>query len=68
MDLPRLAVPLHLVVASEDRAVQPEHGLKVRDLVPGATVTYLRGVGHLAHEERPREIADLILSSLSLPP
>lgn len=63
--LPCLAVPLHLVIASDDRAVQPEHGLKVRDRVPGATVTYLRGVGHLAHEERPREIADLILASLA---
>jgi magnesium chelatase accessory protein len=63
--LPRLAVPLHLVVAGEDRAVAPEHGLQVRDRVPGAAATYLRGVGHLAHEERPREIADLILSSLA---
>jgi len=63
--LPRLAVPLHLVLASEDRAVLPEHGLKVRDRVPGAIVSYLRGVGHLAHEERPREIADLILASLA---
>lgn len=62
--MPRLAAPLHLVVAGEDRAVPPEHGLKVRDRVPGAAVTYLRGVGHLAHEERPREIADLILASL----
>jgi magnesium chelatase accessory protein len=59
-DLLRLAVPLLLVVASDDRAVMPETGLSVRDRVPGARVTYLRNLGHLAHEERPAEIADLI--------
>jgi magnesium chelatase accessory protein len=60
-DLPRLTVPLLLVVASDDRAVAPETGITVRDRVPGARVSYLRNVGHLAHEEQPAEIAELIL-------
>jgi magnesium chelatase accessory protein len=60
-DLPRLTTPLLLVVASDDRAVAPETGMTVRDRVPGARVTYVRNVGHLAHEERPTEIADLII-------
>jgi magnesium chelatase accessory protein len=60
-DLPRLAVPLLMVVASDDRAVAPETGMTVRDRVPGARISYLRNVGHLAHEERPVEIADLIV-------
>jgi magnesium chelatase accessory protein len=60
-DLPRLTVPLHMVVASDDRAVAPETGMTVRDRVPGARISYLRNVGHLAHEERPSEIAELIV-------
>jgi magnesium chelatase accessory protein len=60
-ELPRLTVPLLLVVASDDRAVAPETGITVRDRVPGARISYLRNVGHLAHEERPAEIAALIV-------
>jgi magnesium chelatase accessory protein len=60
-ELPRLTVPLLLVLASDDRAVSPETGITVRDRVPGARIKYLRNVGHLAHEERPAEIAELIV-------
>ena len=60
-DLPGLAVPLLLVVGGEDRAIPPESAFEVRRLVPTAQVEYLRGLGHLAHEERPEEIAALIV-------
>jgi magnesium chelatase accessory protein len=60
-ELPRLGVPLILVVASDDRAVAPETGITVRDRVLGARVSYLRNVGHLAHEEQPATIASLII-------
>lgn len=59
-DLPRLATPLVLVACSEDRAIKPDSAFAVRDLVAGSRVEYLRGLGHLAHEERPEEIAALI--------
>lgn len=59
-DLPSLVVPLILVSGSEDRAIAPESAFEVQAMVPGARVEYLRGVGHLAHEERPDEIAALI--------
>lgn len=52
-DMPNLAVPLFLVAAANDRSIAPEAAFTVRDLVPGATVEYLRDVGHLGHEERP---------------
>lgn len=59
-DLPGLTTPLVLVAAGDDDAVKPATAFAVERLVRGARVTYLRGVGHLAHEEQPRMIADLI--------
>lgn len=59
-DMARLAVPLVLVAAANDKSIAPETAFKVRDAVPGSTVEYLRDVGHLGHEERPDVFAALI--------
>lgn len=59
-DLPQLATPLHLIVGTHDRAVPPEQARRVQSLVPGAMLTRLAGLGHLAHEERPEEVAGVI--------
>jgi magnesium chelatase accessory protein len=59
-DLPRLAVPLVVVVGSNDKAIAPEDARRVRTLVPGATIETLRGLGHLAHEERPGDVAAIV--------
>lgn len=61
-DLPRLAVPLLQIVGANDRSVPPSTAAKVRSLLPGATIDERRGLGHLAHEERPQEIADRIVA------
>ena len=60
-DLPGLKVPLTLVTAAGDRAVPPDTAARVKALLPSAEVRSLRGVGHLAHEEKPAMIADLLL-------
>ncbi len=60
-DLPGLKVPLTLVSASGDRAVPPDTAVRVKDLLPSAEVRTLRGVGHLAHEEKPAMVADVLL-------
>lgn len=60
-DLPRLGVPLTLVVGARDRAVRPAEARRVGALVPGATIVNLPGLGHLAHEEQPDEVAGLII-------
>jgi magnesium chelatase accessory protein len=59
-DLPRLKVPLHLVVGEADTTLPPAHARRVQALLPGATCTRLPGLGHLAHEEQPARVAALI--------
>lgn len=58
--LPRLAVPLILVAGGRDRTIPPEQAEAVRRRVPGARVVRIAEAGHLAHEERPDEVAALI--------
>lgn len=60
--LPGLFVPIDLIACSEDSAVAPEEAWAVARLTPSAKVHYLRHLGHLAHEERPDILADLVLS------
>jgi len=59
-ELPRLAVPLLLIAAGGDLAVPAEVSVQVRDRVPGAKLEFVRGLGHLAHEERPEQVARII--------
>jgi magnesium chelatase accessory protein len=58
-----LAVPLVLVVGGNDQAISPEDAFTVRDRVPAAEIVLLRGLGHLAHEERPEEIAEIVIKT-----
>lgn len=60
-DLPRLAVPLVLVAAENDRAIAPAQGRAVARQVPGARLVSLSRLGHLAHEEAPEEVAALLV-------
>ncbi len=59
-DLPRLTTRLILVAGGNDKMVPPTEISRVRALVPRAETVWLRGLGHLAHEERPDEIAALL--------
>lgn len=60
-DLPRLKQKLVLLAGANDRTIRPDDAFAVRNLVPGARVITLRGLGHLAHEERPEDVARLIV-------
>jgi magnesium chelatase accessory protein len=60
-DLPQLPVALTLVTASADRAVPPATATAVRRILPAAEIRHLRGVGHLAHEEKPAMVAELLV-------
>jgi magnesium chelatase accessory protein len=59
-DLPSLKTPLLLIAGGEDRAISADEAFRVRALLPSAKIEYLRGLGHLAHEERPEQIARII--------
>ena len=61
--LPKLKTRLLLVVGGGDRAISPEDAFKVKARVPHAEVVFLRGLGHLAHEERPEEIAEIVVKA-----
>jgi magnesium chelatase accessory protein len=60
-DLPRLNLTLVLVAADNDRSISPEVAQKVREIYPQAIIERLPGLGHLAHEEQPQLVADLIM-------
>jgi magnesium chelatase accessory protein len=60
-DLRRLRTPLALVAAAGDKAVPPGSANTILKRVPNASIERLRGVGHLAHEEKPTLIFELIV-------
>jgi magnesium chelatase accessory protein len=59
-DLKSLTTPLVIVVGSGDLTIPPEDATRIRRLLPTTQVISMAGLGHLAHEERPLEFADLI--------
>lgn len=59
-DLPRLATPLLLIHGEGDTAIPIATAHAAAALVADGRVTPLAGLGHLAHEERPDEVAALI--------
>jgi magnesium chelatase accessory protein len=70
-DLRRLKPRLLLVVGANDRTIPPDNATRVAALVPGAELVSLPGLGHLAHEEKPADIAGLIegfARSIDVPP
>jgi magnesium chelatase accessory protein len=59
-DLPQLAIRLVLVAADNDRSISPDVARQVREIYPQAIIERLPQLGHLAHEEQPQVIADII--------
>jgi magnesium chelatase accessory protein len=64
-ELPSLRTPLHLLVGAQDGTVPPADAHRTQTLVPGATLSTLPGLGHLAHEEAPQRVAEAVLSLLT---
>lgn len=59
-DLPRLRMALVLIVGTRDGTVPPSQAREVMGHVPWATLVSLSRLGHLAHEEKPADVAALI--------
>ena len=60
-DLPRLPVPLALLVGLRDRAVAPLEARRVRSILPSTRLVELPRLGHVAHEEDPATVAEALL-------
>ena len=61
--LPGLSTRLHLVTADRDYAVRPREAEKLAAALPRITITPMHDCGHLAHEERPGGVADIICAA-----
>jgi magnesium chelatase accessory protein len=48
------------VAAENDRSISPDIARRVREVYAQALIERVPGLGHLAHEEQPQLIADLI--------
>ena len=59
--LAHLETPITLVAGEQDLSVPLDRAHQLRRMFKGARVIELKGVGHLAHEERPAEAARIIL-------
>jgi magnesium chelatase accessory protein len=60
-DLPQLATRLLLIAGSNDKTIASRHSAQVQGMVPGARLTIMQGLGHLAHEERPHDVSGLMI-------
>jgi len=58
--LPGLAAPCLLITGDGDRAVPPDVSARAAARLPDARHLCLAGLGHLAHEEEPAQIAGLV--------
>lgn len=60
-DLPRLSTTLLLITAANDRSISPDVARQVREILPHAIIERVAGLGHLAHEEQPQLMAQLVM-------
>jgi magnesium chelatase accessory protein len=60
-ELPYLTTPLVLIVGAGDKTVPADDAARVRMRLPAARIIPFAGLGHLAHEECPQAIADLLI-------
>jgi len=57
-----LTMPTHVLTPAEDRVVPPRHAERWAEIIPGATLTRLGGVGHAAIVQDPGAVADRVLA------
>lgn len=60
-DLPRLRLPVDLVVADNDKTVPPKDARWLAHRLANARIHAVPRLGHLAHEEAPQQLAQLVI-------
>lgn len=58
--LPDIRNPVLFLAGDKDKTVSPDVSVEAAAMMPTATLRRLPGLGHLAHEEAPDQIADQI--------
>jgi len=58
--LPGLTLPVTLIAGARDGAIPASETRRLLDLLPNATLVDLADTGHLAHEEAPVRVAEII--------
>lgn len=62
--LPRIEAKTFLITGSNDKAVPPDTSERAAKRMPHAETINLGGLGHLAHEEAPERVANLVTGLL----
>ncbi len=63
--LEQLQVPLLILWGSGDRLIPPSEGKRLVKYAPNATLIYLEGLGHCAHDDNPERVNHEILNWLN---
>lgn len=64
--LEQLQVPLLILWGSGDRLIPPSEGKRLVKYAPNATLIYLEGLGHCAHDDNPERVNHEILNWLEI--
>jgi 3-oxoadipate enol-lactonase len=62
--LPTIRVPTMVVVGDGDQVTPPELAEKMHDAIPGATLSLIRGAGHMSPMEQPAQVNQAIRAFL----
>ncbi|MFP3386815.1 alpha/beta hydrolase, partial [Tritonibacter sp. SIMBA_163] len=65
-NLPDLKGDLVMIVGTNDLSVPPTEAGRVAACRPGTRMATVYGAGHLAHEEKPAEVAALVCEAAGL--
>lgn len=64
--LPEIVAPTTIVAGTADRVVPLPSARAVRNGIRGATLIELQGAHHLLHQQRPAELAEIIVAAAQL--
>lgn len=63
--LPAISAPTTIITGAADRIVSPASARKLATQIPGARLVQLKRTSHLLLQERPSEVADVIVEAAS---
>lgn len=61
--LPDIALPTHVLAGRKDQLTWPHSNQAIAELIPGATIEFLDGKGHMLPWEAPDEVTEAIVQA-----